>query len=260
MRSISKPETAYLHRVTVIELDRQVELVVKLESTKSNRLKPTAGSPSNRQLRQRMRAGESITVNLSCAVDEAAAARYHDYLISLRCMARDASIKSAIVKLVGVSETKCGKLEKVLSGSLADKGIEVLDREFALSARTRTVYACSYTVQLSGEKNRGTNTQRKMERVVSRDGSGCVWCGRELYPGDPDASLDHVWLACEGGTRANDNLLLSCYRCNHQRGSLSAERWLERCIADPKRAPRVRTVRAALRRMERLKDVNSKAA
>lgn len=257
--SFSVCKTSYVHWVTVVEIERLPELVVTLESVRGNKLQPVEGSPSRRQLKERLRAGQSFTVNLAKATDEAASARYHDYLVSLRCMARDSSIPEATVRFVGVSEAKSTKLEKTFAGSLDGKGVEVRDREFVLSETTRTVYASSFTVWLSGQKNRGTNTLRKMERLVARDGSGCVWCGKELYPGDEDATVDHVWLACEGGTRGNDNLLLSCKRCNHKRGNLPANRWLERCIADPKRTPSVRVVRTAIRRMERLKQETAKA-
>lgn len=76
-------------------------------------------------------------------------------------------------------------------------------------------------------------TSKAIDYVVWRDGPACYWCARILnlarygiahqrgqHPFDP--TLDHLVPASRGGTRARQNLVLACRRCNSIRGNVHA--------------------------------------
>jgi hypothetical protein len=61
---------------------------------------------------------------------------------------------------------------------------------------------------------------RKVADLAGRDGSGCVWCGRDPWPGT--ATVDHLCPRSRGGSGELENLLIACDRCNRARRSRSA--------------------------------------
>jgi 5-methylcytosine-specific restriction endonuclease McrA len=60
--------------------------------------------------------------------------------------------------------------------------------------------------------------QKNRKLALERDGYRCVWCGA------PATQADHVLAVAKGGTSAVENLVASCGRCNHLRGSADGGR------------------------------------
>lgn len=54
-------------------------------------------------------------------------------------------------------------------------------------------------------------------RLIARDGSRCVWCGRELWRSDLTA--EHLLPRSRRGHGTLDNLAVACRRCNRARGT-----------------------------------------
>lgn len=55
-------------------------------------------------------------------------------------------------------------------------------------------------------------------RLIKR-GSRCHWCGTGLCY--KTATLDHVRPKSKGGTNRPENLVLSCFACNQEKGNLT---------------------------------------
>jgi 5-methylcytosine-specific restriction endonuclease McrA len=84
------------------------------------------------------------------------------------------------------------------------------------------------------------------ERIAERDGPRCVWCGREPWP--RDRTLDHVLPASRGGTRADENLVLACRRCNRDRRSRAAASYARERLRAGAR-PRLEVLHRAIDRL-----------
>lgn len=81
------------------------------------------------------------------------------------------------------------------------------------------------------KKNRRTKIGSEKKRrlyaaLLLRDGCLCHYCEVEMIPTEfnrqPLANtmtLDHVIPACYGGSNAQTNLVLACYKCNNERGT-----------------------------------------
>ena len=68
----------------------------------------------------------------------------------------------------------------------------------------------------------------RLRLVVERDGPRCVWCRREVGDLVP-ATTDHLVPRVKGGPSWLENEVLSCARCNRQRGHASPADWLAEC-------------------------------
>jgi 5-methylcytosine-specific restriction endonuclease McrA len=71
------------------------------------------------------------------------------------------------------------------------------------------------------------NSARKRylkERIIERDGSACMWCGREYPP--ERLTLEHIRERSQGGTDAQDNLGLACEPCNQDRSNHPILKWI----------------------------------
>lgn len=66
------------------------------------------------------------------------------------------------------------------------------------------------------------------QRIFSRDGGKCFWCGQELFlivkgmdvsgiPKKVRATLDHVQPKSRGGSNGSSNLVTCCPNCNGKR-------------------------------------------
>jgi 5-methylcytosine-specific restriction endonuclease McrA len=69
-------------------------------------------------------------------------------------------------------------------------------------------------------------------RVFERDNYRCRYCGFDMtlhfpYPHLMVMTVDHVIPRHRGGTNAIENLVTCCYRCNFEKGHLSADRFFE---------------------------------
>jgi hypothetical protein len=72
---------------------------------------------------------------------------------------------------------------------------------------------------------------------AERDGAACFYCGTELDPEQPEATVDHVIPLSRGGTNQPRNLVLACTMCNHGKGERTMAEWFHR---DGCRVPKVR--------------------
>ena len=68
----------------------------------------------------------------------------------------------------------------------------------------------------------------RLRAAVERDGPTCIWCGRELT-GLVAPSTEHVVPRVKGGPSWLENEVLSCSRCNRERGHASPTDWLAEC-------------------------------
>lgn len=60
---------------------------------------------------------------------------------------------------------------------------------------------------------------KRIEVVIKRDGSQCVWCSTTLSARHADATVDHALPYAKDGSNRAVNLLLACTTCNHKRGT-----------------------------------------
>lgn len=64
-------------------------------------------------------------------------------------------------------------------------------------------------------------SKAKRDRVYRRDNGTCQYCG-VIVP-ENDITLDHVIPISESGSDLEDNLKVSCRRCNSSKGARSVE-------------------------------------
>ena len=69
----------------------------------------------------------------------------------------------------------------------------------------------------------------RLERILERDGAHCVWCRRELPPGHPHLSTEHVIPRLKGGPAWPENEVAACRACNRARGHTAPAAWLAAC-------------------------------
>ena len=67
----------------------------------------------------------------------------------------------------------------------------------------------------------------RLALALHRDHGRCVWCRRQLRPGE--ASLEHVVPKLKGGPAWPENEVAACRPCNRRRGHTSPLEWLDRC-------------------------------
>jgi hypothetical protein len=91
---------------------------------------------------------------------------------------------------------------------------------------------------------------QRLARILERDGAACVWCGRELWLGHRDLSVEHVVPRLKGGPAWAENEVAACRSCNRARGHAGPVQWLDACEARGLRPDRARIARrlAELRR------------
>ncbi|MHA6796396.1 HNH endonuclease [Pseudonocardia bannensis] len=64
--------------------------------------------------------------------------------------------------------------------------------------------------------------------AAERDGTHCVWCRRECT-GPIRATTDHLVPKVKGGPSWLENEVVSCGRCNRERGHRSPADWFGEC-------------------------------
>jgi hypothetical protein len=60
-------------------------------------------------------------------------------------------------------------------------------------------------------------TRMTLQSLIERDGTACVWCGRE--PWRTDLTAEHVFPRSRGGRTSPENLTVACRPCNKRRGT-----------------------------------------
>ncbi len=96
----------------------------------------------------------------------------------------------------------------------------------------------------------GLTRTARLEAVLARDGERCVWCGRELWLGHRDLSVEHVVPKLKGGPAWPENEVAACRPCNRRRGHVSPSAWLERCEREGLAPDRARIERSLVRLRE----------
>ena len=102
---------------------------------------------------------------------------------------------------------------------------------------------------MSGKRSTEPNRRQRLEQILERDGTACVWCAREVNVGLVPATTEHVVPRIKGGPSWIENEVAACRRCNGQRGHLTPAEWIEEC---ERRGwePRRNVVIAALRSLQ----------
>jgi len=72
---------------------------------------------------------------------------------------------------------------------------------------------------------RNSKRARIIKRLIELGGLICHWCGGEVVRGSADgrmgnnvATIDHKQARALGGSDDLENCVLSCWKCNHDRG------------------------------------------
>ena len=76
---------------------------------------------------------------------------------------------------------------------------------------------------------RALNRRERLEAILERDGSACVWCRRPLEVGLVRATTEHLIPRVKGGPSWFENEVAACRRCNSERGHRTPAEWLEEC-------------------------------
>jgi len=69
----------------------------------------------------------------------------------------------------------------------------------------------------------------RLDAVLERDGSTCIWCGRP-FTDQIRPTTEHVVPRLKGGPSWLENEVAACRRCNSERGHRSPVEWLDECL------------------------------
>lgn len=73
------------------------------------------------------------------------------------------------------------------------------------------------------------NRRARLEAILERDGSHCVWCRRGIDTDLVRATTEHVVPKLKGGPSWIENEVAACARCNRARGHRTPAAWLDEC-------------------------------
>ena len=85
--------------------------------------------------------------------------------------------------------------------------------------------------------------RRRLELILDRDGSTCVWCGCEVDTPLVQATTEHVVPRLKGGPSWLENEVAACNRCNGRRGHRNLVDWADECDGSGWTVDRHRLVR-----------------
>jgi 5-methylcytosine-specific restriction endonuclease McrA len=85
-----------------------------------------------------------------------------------------------------------------------------------------------------------------LQAIIERDGTACVWCGRE--PWRTDMTAEHVYPRSRGGRSSAENLTIACRSCNRRRGTRPVVAFVRDQLQDGAH-PRAEVLTAALDRL-----------
>jgi len=89
------------------------------------------------------------------------------------------------------------------------------------------------------------NMSGRRVHLMERDGGRCVWCSCKIT--DRNYSADHIITQFEGGSWAQENLVLACKHCNQRRGHTDPLVWAREC-ADAGQKVRLKVLAQAISR------------
>ncbi len=84
----------------------------------------------------------------------------------------------------------------------------------------------------------------RLQAILARDGSHCVWCRRDIDTDLVAATTEHLVPKIKGGPSWLENEVAACRRCNGERGHRTPAEWVEECRRrgwDPQVSVLVRT-------------------
>ena len=73
--------------------------------------------------------------------------------------------------------------------------------------------------------------RQRLEAVLARDGSRCVWCRRPFDPELVRPTVEHLVPRLKGGPAWPENEVAACRPCNRARGHTAPAEWLLDCEA-----------------------------
>ncbi len=85
-----------------------------------------------------------------------------------------------------------------------------------------------------------------LDSLIERDGTTCVWCGRE--PWRADLTAEHVFPRSRGGRTSPENLTVACRHCNKRRGTRPVVAFVREQLNDGYR-PRTDVLASTLSRL-----------
>lgn len=71
--------------------------------------------------------------------------------------------------------------------------------------------------------------RERLDQILERDGSTCVWCRRRIDTRLVPATTEHVIPKVKGGPSWLENELAACRRCNGRRGHRTPAEWADEC-------------------------------
>lgn len=98
------------------------------------------------------------------------------------------------------------------------------------------------------------NRRERLDAILERDGTTCVWCRREVGVDLVRATTEHVVPRVKGGPSWLENEVAACSRCNARRGHRNLADWADACEGlgwEPDRERLVRTLESLAARIER---------
>lgn len=103
-----------------------------------------------------------------------------------------------------------------------------LPQSHELSARVRSA---NYRARIRGVQ--GIITTDAVQRIWLRQRGRCLHCGTLLAPNSSvKFEIDHLIPFALGGTNDEDNIVISCVRCNRRKGQLPLEKFIRRLAAN----------------------------
>jgi hypothetical protein len=78
--------------------------------------------------------------------------------------------------------------------------------------------------RLAGERGQSG----RYRKLLTRDGDGCVWCGKSLAGGS-ETTLEHILPRGLGGPDTLANTMCACGDCNNRRQEMRVGAWVATC-------------------------------
>lgn len=78
-------------------------------------------------------------------------------------------------------------------------------------------------IEMPPAESGGVGSKRR--RKMWEKDPHCYYCGKELS--FEESSIDHVVPRSKGGSNRDENLVLSCQPCNHDKGDMDQEEFLK---------------------------------
>jgi hypothetical protein len=85
-----------------------------------------------------------------------------------------------------------------------------------------------------------------LDELIEREGTTCVWCGRELWR--RDLTAEHVLPRRRKGKGVPENLAIACRRCNRRRRTRSVASFVRHQL-DAGEQPQLEQLRVVLQRL-----------